>query len=69
MNFTAMNRSKENVDAELVIDLNSLKLDGAVSVKELVSGKELAPRTKEDRLVISVPLKAEETIAIELVNK
>jgi hypothetical protein len=34
-----------------------------------VSGKELASETKEDRLVISVPLKAEESIAIELVNK
>jgi hypothetical protein len=69
MNFTAMNRSKENVDAELAIDLKPLKLKGAVSVKELVSGKELASETKEDRLVISVPLKAEESIAIELVNK
>jgi hypothetical protein len=69
MNFTAMNRGKESVDALLTIDLKSLKLKGAVSVKELVSGNELASETKDDRLVISVPLKAEETIAIELVNK
>ena len=69
MNFTAMNRSKGNVDAELAIDLKSLKLKGRVSVKELVSGKEVASETEKERLVISVPLKAEETIAIELVNK
>lgn len=68
-NFTVMNRSKEKVDAELAIDLKSLKLEGAVSVKELLSGREVASETKEDRLIISVPLKAEETIAIELVNK
>ena len=69
VNFTAMNRSKENVDAELAIDLKSLNLKGAVSVKELVSGKELASKIREDRLAISVPLKAEEAIAIELVNQ
>jgi hypothetical protein len=69
LNFTAMNRSKENVDAEFAVDLKSLELKGAVTVKELVSGKKLASEIKEDRLVISVPLKAEETIAIELVKK
>jgi hypothetical protein len=69
MYFTAMNRSKKNVDAELAIDLKALKLEGAISVNELVGGKELASETREDRLVISVPLQAEETIAIELVNK
>jgi hypothetical protein len=31
--------------------------------------EELASETNEDQLVISVPLKAEETIAVELVNQ
>lgn len=64
--FTVMNRSQKPLQAEVRLDRATLKLNDKAQVREMISGRAVALRAEPKYFVLSLPLAAEQAVALEI---